>query len=56
MLKALARHLYVRIWLAVVFAVALLTLLASWVVRLTTEPPLREVVVRAESGVVIGQG
>jgi len=56
MLKALASHLYVRIWLAVVFAVALLTLLASWIVRLTTEPPLREVVVRAESGVVIGQG
>lgn len=56
MRKALASHLYVRIWLAVVFAVALLTLLASWIVRLTTEPPLREVVVRAESGVVIGEG
>ena len=56
MRRALASHLYVRIWLAVVFAVALLTLLASWVVRLTTEPPLREVVVRAESGVVIGEG
>ena len=56
MRRALASHLYVRIWLAVVFAVALLTLLASWVVRLTTEPPLRDVVVRAESGVVIGEG
>jgi signal transduction histidine kinase len=56
MRRALASHLYVRIWLAVVFAVALLTFLASWVVRLTTEPPLRDVVVRAESGVVIGEG
>ncbi len=56
MLQALASRLYARIWLAVVVTVALLTLLASWIVRLTTEPPLREVVVRAESGVIIGHG
>ena len=56
MIHTLAHRLYARIWLAVVVTVALLTLLASWIVRLTTEPPLREVVVRAESGAIIGQG
>ncbi|MDH4464174.1 MAG: ATP-binding protein [Acidovorax sp.] len=48
--------LYVRIWLAVVLAVAVLTLLVGWAWRLTTEPPLREVVVRNEAGEVIGNG
>ena len=48
--------LYVRIWLAVVLAVAVLTLLVGWAWRLTTEPPLREVVVRNEAGEVIGSG
>jgi signal transduction histidine kinase len=48
--------LYVRIWLAVVLAVAVLTLLVGWAWRQTTEPPLREVVVRNESGEVIGNG
>lgn len=48
--------LYLRIWLAVVLAVAVLTLLVGWVWRLTTEPPLREVVVRNEAGEVIGSG
>jgi signal transduction histidine kinase len=48
--------LYVRIWLAVVLAVAVLTMLVGWAWRQTTEPPLREVVVRNESGEVIGNG
>ena len=48
--------LYVRIWLAVVLAVAVLILLVGWVWRLAAEPPLREVVVRNDAGQVIGRG
>jgi signal transduction histidine kinase len=48
--------LYVRIWLAVVLAVAVLTMLVGWAWRQTTEPPLREVIVRNESGDIIGNG
>ena len=48
--------LYVRIWLAVVLAVAVLTLLVGWVWRLAAEPPLRDVVLRNEAGQVIGRG
>ena len=48
--------LYVRIWLAVVLAVALLTLTAGWILRITAEPPLREVVVRNLQGDVVGKG
>lgn len=54
--RALHLPLYVRIWLAVVFAVAVLTLLAGWVMRMTAEPPLREVLVRNASGELVGQG
>ena len=50
------QKLYVRIWLAVVLAVAVLTFLLGWAWRLTTEPPLREVVVRNAAGEVIGHG
>jgi signal transduction histidine kinase len=50
------KKLYVRIWLAVVLAVAVLTLLVGWAWRLTAEPPLREVVIRNEAGQVIGMG
>jgi signal transduction histidine kinase len=50
------QKLYVRIWLAVVLAVAVLTLLVGWAWRATTEPPLREVVVRNGDGQVIGKG
>ena len=50
------QKLYVRIWLAVVLAVAVLTLLVGWAWRMTVEPPLREVVVRNADGVVIGNG
>ncbi len=50
------RKLYVRIWLAVVLAVAVLTLLVGWAWRMAADPPLREVVVRNEAGEVIGNG
>nr|WP_315463360.1 ATP-binding protein [uncultured Rhodoferax sp.] len=49
-------RLYVRIWLAVVLTVLVLTLLAGWAWRMSSEPPLREVVVRNEYGDVIGSG
>lgn len=52
----LFQKLYVRIWLAVVLAVAVLTLLVGWAWRMTTEPPLREVVVRNADGQIIGMG
>ncbi|OYU46301.1 MAG: two-component sensor histidine kinase [Burkholderiales bacterium PBB4] len=48
--------LYVRIWLAVVLAVAVLTLLVGWAWRMAADPPLREVVVRNQAGEVIGSG
>jgi len=54
--RALHLPLYVRIWLAVVLAVALLTLLAGWVARVSADPPLRDVVVRNAAGEVVGQG
>ena len=54
--RSLHLPLYVRIWLAVVLAVALLTLLAGWVASISADPPLREVVVRNAAGEVVGQG
>ena len=58
MLPVLAtlNKLYIRIWLAVVLAVAVLTLLVGWAWRMAADPPLREVVVRNEAGEVIGNG
>lgn len=50
------QKLYVRIWLAVVLAVATLSLLVGMVWRMAAEPPLREVVVRNTQGDVIGGG
>ncbi|MDT8990189.1 HAMP domain-containing protein [Curvibacter sp. APW13] len=50
------QKLYVRIWLAVVGTVAVLTLLVGFVWRMAAEPPLREVVVRDAQGQVIGAG
>jgi len=49
-------HLYVRIWLAVVLTVAVLTFSVGWAWRMTTDaqPPIREVVIRNASGDVIG--
>ncbi len=58
-LRPLARvgqRLYVRIWLAVVLAVAVLTLLLGWAWRMAAEPPLREIVLRNAAGEVIGNG
>lgn len=48
--------LYLRIWLAVVVMVAVLTFLVGWAWRMASEPPLREVVARNEAGEVIGHG
>ncbi len=48
--------LYVRIWLAVVATVAVLTFLVGWAWRMAAEPPLREVVARNAAGEIIGQG
>ena len=49
--------LYLRIWLAVVAAVAVLTIAFSWLWRLNAEQPAaeREVVIRNEAGDVLGQ-
>ena len=49
-------HLYVRIWLAVVLTVAVLTFSVGWAWRMTADaqPPIREVVIRNASGDVIG--
>lgn len=49
-------RLYVRIWLAVVLAVAVLTFLVGWAWRMAADPPLREVVARNQAGDIIGQG
>ncbi|MGJ7494552.1 HAMP domain-containing sensor histidine kinase [Variovorax sp. RT4R15] len=58
-----SRHLYVRIWLAVVAGVVILTLTASWMVRVATESERdrisvlpRTVVVRDAEDRVIGTG
>jgi signal transduction histidine kinase len=50
------QRLYVRIWLGIVLTVAVLTLLAGWVWRMTAELPLRELVVRDQAGKVVGRG
>lgn len=55
-LARVGQRLYVRIWLAVVMAVAVLTLLLGWAWRMAAEPPLREIVVRNAAGEVIGSG
>lgn len=48
--------LYLRIWLAVVLAVAVLTLAFGYLWRLSAEQaPLREVIIRSESGEILGQ-
>jgi two-component system OmpR family sensor kinase len=48
--------LYLRIWLAVVLAVAVLALAFGWLWRMNAdEAPLREVILRNEDGEVLGQ-
>jgi len=54
--RMLFHKLYVRIWLAVVLAVGVLTFLVGFAWRMAAEPPLREVVVRNIQGEVIGGG
>ena len=54
------QRLYLRIWLAVVAAVVVLTLLAGWLSRMEAEReralrPGREIVVRNQAGEIIGQ-
>ena len=49
-------RLYIRIWLAVVLAVAILTFLVGWAWRTTAEAPLREVIARNAQGEIVGQG
>jgi signal transduction histidine kinase len=58
MLQRITRHLYLRIWLAVVLGVALLMALVGWAWRATVEhnnvpPPMREWVVRNAQGEVL---
>jgi signal transduction histidine kinase len=60
-LRLLSRHLYLRIWLAVVGGVAVLTLVTGWAWQVTAEhrrppPTPREVVVRDGAGRVMGSG
>jgi signal transduction histidine kinase len=50
------QKLYVRIWLAVVLAVAVLALLVGWIWRMTSDPPMRDVLVQNEAGQIIGRG
>jgi two-component system, OmpR family, sensor kinase len=48
--------LYLRLWLAVVVAVAVLTIAFGWLWRINSEQsPAREVIVRNEAGEVLGQ-
>lgn len=63
MLDLYSRHLYVRIWLAVVAGVVVLTLTAGWLVRVSAESERdrinaipREVVVRDANDQVVGTG
>jgi signal transduction histidine kinase len=49
-------RLYVRIWLAVVLAVAVLTFMVGWAWRMAADPPLREVIARNQAGEIIGHG
>ncbi|MFM7026330.1 MAG: ATP-binding protein [Limnohabitans sp.] len=57
-MSAWSRHLYLRIWLAVVLGVAVLMTLVGWAWQRSVEhnaanPPLREWVVRNEAGEVL---
>ena len=53
---AFMSRLYVRIWLAVVMSIASLSLISTWIMKVYREPPLKEVIVRSEQGIVLGQG
>ncbi|MFT4191749.1 MAG: HAMP domain-containing sensor histidine kinase [Comamonas sp.] len=55
-LRQFTQKLYLRIWLAVLLAVAVLSLLVGWAWQLASEPPLREVILRDHAGTLIGRG
>ena len=55
-LPSVMQRLYVRIWLSVLLAVAVLMLLLGWVWSVTTDPPVRTLTVQDTAGNVIGQG
>ncbi len=55
-LPSMLQRLYVRIWLAVLLAVAALTLLVGWAWHMASDPPLRELEVRNKAGEIIGKG
>ena len=55
-MHALRVPLYLKIWLAVVGAVSVLTLLVGWVWHATSELPPREVLVHNDRGELIGHG
>ncbi|MCE1251163.1 MAG: HAMP domain-containing protein, partial [Comamonadaceae bacterium] len=61
--RAFSQRLYLRIWLAVVGGVALLTLLVGWAWRIAAEqnnaplaPPARDIVLRSSSGAALLAG
>lgn len=55
-LRRLRFPLYLRIWIAVTVAVALLTFAFGWIWRTNVDPPpMREIIIRNEDGDVIGQ-
>ncbi len=63
LIRLFSRRLYLRIWLAVVGGVAVLTLLVGWAWRVAAEqnappqvPPAREIVLRSDSGELLGRG
>lgn len=50
------QKLYVRIWLAVVSALLVLSILLGWSWRMFAEKPLRELIIRNAEGEVVGRG
>ena len=63
LIRLFSRRLYLRIWLAVVGGVAVLTLLVGWAWRVAAEqnavppvPPAREIVMRSNNGELVGRG
>lgn len=54
--STLSTKLYFRIWIALVLAITLLTLVLGWTNRITHEPPPREITVRNNEGVIIAHG
>ena len=52
--SAFSRRLYLRIWIAVTVAVALLTFAVGWIWRTNVDPPpMREIILRNEEGDIL---